>query len=581
MILTRRPGRLPLGPLVVAASLLVAPAVVRAAGESTGTPTRVGAAVYGIASDAGGNAIAVGKATDGAMLVQPVTPSGQAGTPLASAKGVGRAAAFGPNGKLYVAGTDDGMVVRRFNANGSVDSSFGTGGTARGAAGTGLAVALGPCGAIYVGGTAVGADGLPFAVVTRFSDNGSLDATFGTGGTAVVGVGKNSRVRGLTVQGDAVVAVGDTAPSLQVFDAYIVRLRADGSPDPAFNGGGVFYYYHPNGGAYSTFTSVTTDGAGRTVAAGAEVTSAGSSALFARLDAGGRPDGGFGTAGLQTIPATRSAGTTTPVGAAGVAVAGGGEIVAGGAYVDSGLRSPALYALTPSGQPDGAVGSGGVVLGPQLDSGSQINSLAVAPDGAVITGGETVSFVGDPTGAVGRFASFGTPPAAAACSGLPAIAGIVTSVITPPGSAGAPSGAPSVAPPATTPGAPTTAPPSGKPKLSAAKLKSRSITAKRGTTLQFALSAAADVRITVGRSLKGRKKRGGTCAKPSASNRGGSRCSYVEAVGSRTIAGTAGSNSVPVTAKVGRTTLKSGTYRLTLKASGGNSVTVTFTVRKR
>src|SRR3954469_10892083 len=98
--------------------------------------------------------------------------------------------------KIVVVGVTDQTTrdwsVVRYNANGSIDTSFGQAGLARfhrGVATLGNAVAAQPDGKILVGGYSYETFGTSTqfaeAVLGRYNADGTLDASFGTGGIAV------------------------------------------------------------------------------------------------------------------------------------------------------------------------------------------------------------------------------------------------------------------------------------------------------------------------------------------------------------------------------------------------------------
>jgi DNA-binding beta-propeller fold protein YncE len=88
-----------------------------------------------------------------------------------------------------------------------------------------------------------------------------------------------------------------------------------------------------------------------------------------------------------------------------------------------------------------------------------------------------------------------------------------------------------------------------------------------GTRVRFSLSEAAPVRFTVERKTTGRRVRG-RCVAPKRSNRKRKRCTRYKAVrGSFTVQGRAGANSFVFRGRIGRRSLKSGSYRLTGKAT--------------
>jgi uncharacterized delta-60 repeat protein len=91
-------------------------------------------------------------------------------------------------GSTYVSDTSQAAVAR-LTASGMLDSTFGTGGKAVGAAGAtgwvGVGVAVRPDGKIVLGGTS-GRMGWPEVeyTVVQYAANGTLDSSFGTGGVA-------------------------------------------------------------------------------------------------------------------------------------------------------------------------------------------------------------------------------------------------------------------------------------------------------------------------------------------------------------------------------------------------------------
>lgn len=101
-----------------------------------------------------------------------------------------------PNGGAIAAGVarsggHDVFALARYTPSGALDSSFGEGGVALAAVGTAYAslggIAAGPDGTIVAAGQAVDAEGTPRMAVARFEADGDLDPTFGTGGVTLDG----------------------------------------------------------------------------------------------------------------------------------------------------------------------------------------------------------------------------------------------------------------------------------------------------------------------------------------------------------------------------------------------------------
>lgn len=162
-----------------------------------------------------------------------------------------------PDGKIVVVGvttliennllsTNFGLV--RYSANGSLDTSFGSGGkvsTNFSVYDKAYAVALQPDGKIVVVGSTVAVYGsyqVDFAIA-RYNSDGSLDATFGSGGKAVFDFdGLEDEARAIVIQTDNKIVVGGTARvihgSVHDSDFALLRLNSDGTLDTTFDSDG-------------------------------------------------------------------------------------------------------------------------------------------------------------------------------------------------------------------------------------------------------------------------------------------------------------------------------------------------------
>jgi uncharacterized delta-60 repeat protein len=131
------------------------------------------------------------------------------------------------NGQLLVGAWEgnSGTLVR-YNANGTLDTTFGSGGVvtnaAFGAAGI-YGVAVYPAAGTANDGKIVVAGG--GGEVARYNTNGSLDSTFGSGGMV-------NTLRSVAIQADGKVVVSGDGSILE-------RYNADGSLDATFGTGGI------------------------------------------------------------------------------------------------------------------------------------------------------------------------------------------------------------------------------------------------------------------------------------------------------------------------------------------------------
>jgi uncharacterized delta-60 repeat protein len=151
------------------------------------------------------------------------------------------------NGRYVAAGTfvgspggvpSDDILVARFHAGGSYDTSFGIGGLARldvaGQHDAGAALVVQPGdGKIVVAGSATIAGNRNFVVV-RYDTTGHLDPTFGFGGGVTTDIQGEDVARAIAVQPDGAFVVTGSASN----QLALARYRHDGLPDASFGGDG-------------------------------------------------------------------------------------------------------------------------------------------------------------------------------------------------------------------------------------------------------------------------------------------------------------------------------------------------------
>ncbi len=177
---------------------------------------------------------------------------GKAHVHFAPFSSAARALALQPDGKIVAAGygNDDessrSWLVARFNPDGSLDRSFGNGGdvtTAFDRISSAGAVTLEPNGKIVVLGSSCDDD---YAVcgmaVARYDADGSLDQGFGSGGKVTTKLAGFADVsgKGVAVQADGKIVAAGTAGSEDSgnYNFIVARYKADGSLDSGFGTGG-------------------------------------------------------------------------------------------------------------------------------------------------------------------------------------------------------------------------------------------------------------------------------------------------------------------------------------------------------
>jgi len=173
----------------------------------------------------------------------------------------GQAAVLQPDGRIVVAGRvsdnrgdDAHLAVARFNADGTLDTTFGSGGTVRhGELADATALALQPDGRLVLALAHTEAGNTGFGVV-RLNADGSVDTAFGAAGLARLDIGPGIDVPlGLALQADGrIVAVGSALNTATSYDFVVARLLPSGAADTAFGSGGFYSldFFRGRDGAY-------------------------------------------------------------------------------------------------------------------------------------------------------------------------------------------------------------------------------------------------------------------------------------------------------------------------------------------
>jgi uncharacterized delta-60 repeat protein len=299
----------------------------------------------------------------------------------------------------------DDFAAEHFDSAGRLDTSYGAGGTASAdfpAPGfeSAVAGAVDGQGRIIAGGFwYYGSDVKRDMLFARYNPDGTLDPTFGTGGLVRIDLGERSK-HAESVTALAVDALGRVVFTGMVLDPasgaqkiMVGRLRVDGTLDTSFSSGtGVFIASAFDGNADSKDAArdILIDPAGRIVVAGEYApTAARPEFAVLRLDADGNPDATFGPGGAGMIHMAVTGPTGSDSTANAVALApdqdgdGSDLVVAGRSH---GLL--ALVRLNDDGQLDPLFGGGtGKVTGKINDNIGVPNDVAIDSAGYIVTGG--------------------------------------------------------------------------------------------------------------------------------------------------------------------------------------------------
>ena len=214
-----------------------------------------------------------------------------------------RDVAIQPDGKIVLVGlsqpsTTQYFGVVRYNPNGSLDASFGSGGVLTTDFGKQQndcsSVAIAPDGKILVGGySATGAENASFAVA-RYLTNGVLDPSFNGNGKVTSNFGYGSEAFGVAVQNDGKILLGGWVN----FHFALARYNPDGTLDTSF-GSNHTGLVMQNVGSWDAWNRIAVQPDGKILAVGQTATSG--QVVVARYDSNGVPDSGFGVNGIALV----------------------------------------------------------------------------------------------------------------------------------------------------------------------------------------------------------------------------------------------------------------------------------------
>jgi len=279
---------------------------------------------------------------------------------------------------------DSDFALVRYNANGSLNLNFGSGGKVITPVGSSYdsvaALVLQPDGKLVAAGAAYnGTTTHDFALV-RYNANGSLDTTFGTGGRVTTPVGIDSTgASALVLQPDGKLVAAGQASTGATYDFVLVRYNANGTLDASFGTGGAVTT--PVGVGYDAVSSLVVQPDGKLVAAGYTATGATYAFALVRYHADGTLDAGFGVEGavVTRVGVDRNY-------ASALVLQPDGKLVAAG-YTEPVDNDFALVRYNTDGSLDTTFGTGGKVITPIGSEYDGASSLVLQPDGKLVAAG--------------------------------------------------------------------------------------------------------------------------------------------------------------------------------------------------
>jgi len=162
--------------------------------------------------------------------------SGKVLQPIGSSFDWGRSLAIQPDGKILFGGEcingiiNSDFCIARFNSNGTLDRTFGNSGKVIQSIGSfydaGQSLAIQPDGKILFGGECI--DGIINSdfCIARFNSNGTLDTSFGTGGKVIQDIGSfYDAGQSIAIQPDGKILLGGSCDNGSDNDFCIARFK--------------------------------------------------------------------------------------------------------------------------------------------------------------------------------------------------------------------------------------------------------------------------------------------------------------------------------------------------------------------
>ena len=272
--------------------------------------------------------------------------------------------------------TDGTIAITRHNSDGTLDATFGTGGSVEMVVSTTTSrmfperVLIQPDGKIVIGGRTSFPLG---AFLLRLNADGTADSTYGNGGIAdLSGISTDYRINDLDLTPDGKVLAAVTRSTNQVF--RVLRVNANGTVDTTFGTGGILAVT----GDTTVAVAIETLPDGKFILVGSRI----DVLTVVRANADGSLDTTFGDAGrrLITWPSGFSTNQT-------VKLDPSGRIVIGATHDTSGVDGAANFALarlTSGGDIDTSFDTDGIVITDVVNGRDDVSSsIEIDADGKI------------------------------------------------------------------------------------------------------------------------------------------------------------------------------------------------------
>lgn len=298
------------------------------------------------------------------------TAAGVAGAFTVNVPGTAAPGVFGSNGFVVTQFTTNGVVNPVSVARSAVTQADGK---------------------IVAAGYTETPDGDLQIAFARYNTDGTLDATFGTGGMAAYDLGFQAFdfIYNIAIQPDGkILGTGLIAyNNSNQYDLALVRLNTNGTLDNTFGTGGIVLADFANGSEIGFALAVQPDG--KILVGGRQQTSdtdPNTFFLLTRFTTTGALDTTFGNSGrlLIDVPGSPAAAGTQDDDGYALRLQSDGKIVMGGGSFDPvGGVVHTLVRVNSNGTLDNTFGTGGIVTTPAAES--YVDGMVIQQDGKIVT----------------------------------------------------------------------------------------------------------------------------------------------------------------------------------------------------
>lgn len=299
----------------------------------------------------------------------------------------GRAVAIQQDGKILVAGTSivsgaNQFALARYATDGTLDSSFGTGGFILTDVGPqtdeAVSVLIQPDGKIVLAGHANSGTGLDLALV-RYLATGVLDPSFGVDGKVITTLnGTDEIASSAALQPDGNIVVVGYTSAASGYDILLARYTGTGAIDTTFGSSG--RVVTPVGSSYDTATGVVLQPDGKILVGGGALTlNVGYDTTAIRYTSTGALDTTFGAGGNVVVPLSPGGDMANSI-----AFQQDGKVILAGYATINGNIEFAVTRLTATGSLDSTFGTNGTVFTPVGPGSDYGRGVAIQPDGKIV-----------------------------------------------------------------------------------------------------------------------------------------------------------------------------------------------------